>query len=482
MTSSHRQILRSSSIIGGASVVNVVIGLLRNKVAALLLGPAGVGIIGLLQNIVATASAVASLGMGNAATRQVAEAAAEDGAPGLGPLRRALFWGTAILAAVGTLALWLARGPVADALFGSRDYQTEVGWLGLAVGLTIIGLIQLAILTGLRRIGDVARVTIASAGIGSAVAVAALFAFVEAGIVPFVLAPPLVAVFAGWFYLARALPPRPSAPASARRLAPYWRAMAAFGVPVMVGGLLSTGGQLAVRAMIQNGLGAHALGYFQASWILSMTYLGFILSAMGTDYYPRLSAAVSDPPAANGLVNDQLEVVVLLAGPVLLLMIGFAPLALHLLYSAEFVVAAELLRWQIMGDVLKIVSWPLGYLLLARGRGKTYMAGEAVATAAFVAVTWFVLPAAGIAAAGIGFLAMYALYLLFLIAAARASGGFRWSPAALRGSARLAAAAVMVFLLCRFFPVAGMIGAAAGAGGLAFLGFGRLAPMIRAKL
>ena len=299
LTNSHGQILRSSSIIGGASVINVVIGLLRNKVAALLLGPAGVGIIGLLQNIVAVASAVASLGLGNAATRQIAEAAAEDGAPRLWPLRRALFWGTAILAAAGSLALWLARGPVADALFGSRDHQAAVGWLGAAVGVTIIGLIQVAVLTGLRRIGDVARVTIASAAVGSAVAVVALVAFGQDGIVLFVLAPPLAAAAAGWFYLTKALPPRPTA-SSPARLAPQWRAMIAFGLPVMVGGLFSTGGQLAVRAMIQNEAGADALGYFQAVWALSMTYLGFILTAMGTDYYPRLSAAIPIRPRPGG--------------------------------------------------------------------------------------------------------------------------------------------------------------------------------------
>ena len=90
-TGSHRQILRSSAILGGASVVNVIIGLARNKAPALLLAPAGVGIIGLLQNIVTTASTVASLGLGNAATRQVAEAAAEESAPRQWPLRRALF-------------------------------------------------------------------------------------------------------------------------------------------------------------------------------------------------------------------------------------------------------------------------------------------------------------------------------------------------------------------------------------------------------
>ena len=44
---SHRQILRSSFIIGGASVINILVGLLRIKVVAVLLGPAGVGLIGI---------------------------------------------------------------------------------------------------------------------------------------------------------------------------------------------------------------------------------------------------------------------------------------------------------------------------------------------------------------------------------------------------------------------------------------------------
>ena len=46
---SYRQILRSTSIIGGASVINILIGLVRVKVAAVLLGPAGIGLIGLFK-------------------------------------------------------------------------------------------------------------------------------------------------------------------------------------------------------------------------------------------------------------------------------------------------------------------------------------------------------------------------------------------------------------------------------------------------
>ena len=56
---SHRQIFRSSAIIGGASVINMVIGMVKVKVLAVLLGPAGIGLMGLYQNIMSMAATLA---------------------------------------------------------------------------------------------------------------------------------------------------------------------------------------------------------------------------------------------------------------------------------------------------------------------------------------------------------------------------------------------------------------------------------------
>ena len=58
--SSYRTILRSSAIVGGAQVVNILSGLLKMKAAAILLGPAGVGLVGLYQNLMQTAGSVAA--------------------------------------------------------------------------------------------------------------------------------------------------------------------------------------------------------------------------------------------------------------------------------------------------------------------------------------------------------------------------------------------------------------------------------------
>src|SRR5579872_5812373 len=110
---SYRTILRSSSIIGGASVVNIIVGLVRNKTAAVLLGPAGVGLIGLLYNLMQTAGAVAALGVGTVGTRQIAEAAAKGEEQDIARARRALFWGSLGLALTGALIFFLLRNMLA---------------------------------------------------------------------------------------------------------------------------------------------------------------------------------------------------------------------------------------------------------------------------------------------------------------------------------------------------------------------------------
>ena len=113
-SSSYRQILRSSSIIGGASVINIVLGIARMKAAAIFLGPAGVGLIGLLTNLTGVATAVAGMGVGNVGVRQIAEAAGKNDEAAIAQARRALFWATLFLAALGAGIFWLLRGVLAD--------------------------------------------------------------------------------------------------------------------------------------------------------------------------------------------------------------------------------------------------------------------------------------------------------------------------------------------------------------------------------
>jgi enterobacterial common antigen flippase len=62
---------------------------------------------------------------------------------------------------------------------------------------------------------------------------------------------------------------------------------------VMSSGLLVMSGAYLVRIIVLRKIGVAAAGFYQAAWAFGGLYVGFILTAMGTDFYPRLTAAVT---------------------------------------------------------------------------------------------------------------------------------------------------------------------------------------------
>lgn len=480
MSDSYRTILRSSSIIGGAQVINIAVSLVKMKAVAVLLGPAGVGLVGLYMNLVQTASTVSALGFGNVGTRQIATANAEGGDISVGRTRRALFWGTMGLALFGAAVFWALSGWIARVILDDPSRANDVAWLSLAVALTVAAGSQGALLTGLRRVGDLARINVLSGLAGAVLGVAALWLWGQGGLLALVLVAPVATFLFGHLYVSRLGPPT-GPPALLPELIREWRVMARLGSAFMISGLVTVLGFLVARTLVQRELGTEALGQFQAAWAIGMTYLGFVLSAMGTDYYPRLTAVIRDRAAAVRLVNEQTEVALLLCAPVLLAMLGLAPWVIHLLYSAEFGPAVEVLRWQLLGDILKVMSWPLGFVILASGAGKTFVLTESLGIGAFVLGVLIGLPLIGVTATGVAFLLLYIVYLPIVWVVGRRMIGFRWTRAVKAQALTVIAAALAVDIAARWSEPLGAVlgvGLAAITGSWALM---RLSSMAGAK-
>ncbi len=447
-------ILRSSSIIGGAQVINIAVGIVKMKVVALLLGPAGVGLIGLYLSLIQTASSIAGMGLSNVGTRQIVAAHAEGGDEAVGRTRRALFWGTMLLALIGAALFWLASDWIARVILADESRANDVAWLSLGVALMVAAGSQGALLTGLRRIGDLARINVGAGVIGATLGVVALWLWGVQGLIGMVLVAPLASFLLGHLYVLRLGPPAGST-INLPEMSREWWMMITLGFAFMLSGLVATLGHLAVRTLVQRELGGEALGQFQAAWTIGITYLGFVLNAMSADYYPRLTATMSDHTTATRLVNEQTEVALLLCAPVLLAMLGLAPWVIRLLYSAEFGPAVEILRWQLFGDILKVMSWPLGFVLLAAGAGKTYVATEGLGMGIFVLGVLIGLPLIGVTVTGVAFFALYVAYLPLVWVLGGRRIGFRWTRAVKMQALAIMGSAVAVDMASRFSHVAG---------------------------
>ena len=404
---SHRQIFRSSAIIGSASIISILIGIIKTKFLAVLLGPAGVGLMGLYQSIMNTAHTFAGCGLDTSGVRQIAASNGDQNVLAL--VRRSLLWGNLLLGSIGVALLWLAREPISELVFHDATHIKEIGWLGAGLIFSLLASSHMAVLQGLRRIGDIARVNILSSLSGLIIGVLIIWWQRQDGIHWFVISAPMSSfIFATW-YASRL--PKKGVEHDLSTIIREWQTMLRLGVPVMAAALITLVTQLIARAFVMRELGLDASGYFQASWAISMTYIGFVLGAMATDYLPRLTEAIQDPERAKRLVNEQTEMGLLMASPVLLAMLTFAPFLIELLYAKSFAPAAEILRWQVMGDIFKVFAWPMGFIVLALGRGDLFVATQLNWNVLYLLSLWFGMDEIGLLVVGVGFFAAYVVQL-----------------------------------------------------------------------
>jgi len=395
--SSYRRILWATSVIGGATLGALLIGLIRNKAIAIIGGPEAVGLLGLFTALVTMGASVAALGLDTSAVRKLSQKT--DDAEQAGNVRFAIWTLAWPLALLGAAAMWVFREPLARFVIENLAFADQVGWLGIGVAATVIAAAQMAILQSYSRIGDLARVRLGGSIVATIIGVAAVYRFGIGGIVIAVIATPLITcALASWAGMTL-----PSiARSSDLRVTDYWKALAAVGALVMLTNAVGSLTQLATRAIVTHELGLNAAGLYHASYAIVAVNLSLVLNAMAADYYPRLSRVADDPAAMSVVLNQQIHVGLVLAAPVMAVVSFAAPLVLQVLYSSQFSDSAFLLRLLIAAGLLRLPIWALGFVFLARGAGVSFLIGE-VAAASMIPLAWLLvapldLPGAGVAA------------------------------------------------------------------------------------
>ena len=452
--SSSRGLIKSMMVIGSAQVVKILVSIVRMKILAVLLGPSGVGLLSIYNSLQAMVQQAAGLGMGSSGVRQIASSRGEEAT--LTRVRRVLFAAHLVQGALAMCAVWLLRTPIAIWLFGDAARATEVGLIGIAILLALLGTAQTALLQGFRRIADLGRVTVLAAFTGTGAGLLAVWLQGEGGLIWFILVQPLTTVLVA-LHFTRRLPKPTAARLSVTEIWEIWKPMVKLGSAFMLGGLATTATLLLVRGRISQDLGLDAAGHFAAAWGIAMTYVGFLLGAMGADYYPRLTEVIHDRVLAVRLMNDQAQLGLAIGGPVLLLLIGLAPWLITLLYSAEFGPAVTLLQWQIVGNVFKLASWPMSFAIVAAGRSGFHIIAQLSFNIIYLSLVWWLLPIMGLLITAIAFLLGYVVYFYVVYFLAHRLTGFSWAPLSLRLLGLHASLAVALLALALTAPLAAAV-------------------------
>jgi O-antigen/teichoic acid export membrane protein len=406
---SYKQIAKSTSIFGGSQFANILLGIVRTKVLAVLLGTTGVGLNGMFQSIAELMRSLTGLGLSFSSVKEIAEAKQSNDSQRIGHTVTMLYrwlWFTGVLGMLLTIGLspWIS-----DYVFSDRKHILTICLISFSVLSGTVSSGQLALLQGMRKIGSMATASLYGAIGGLLTAVPLYWIFGLQGIVPALLAVSFIGLFFTWFFARRITVE--NVVQSYRESLKRGGGMVKLGIYTVVSGLVSTLTLFLLRSFILQSDGVAHVGLFQAVWSVSNMYMGGIMTAMAADYFPRLCSMNGDDPKTVRFTNEQTRFVLIVATPLIVLMLLVAPPILNLLYSNGFNAASTLLRWQIFGTFLKVIIWPVGFILLSKGRGARFLIVESTWFIIYYLATRLLWPHYGLESAGIAYVIAYVIYI-----------------------------------------------------------------------
>lgn len=421
-----KSIFRSTIILSGSSVVKILLSLVTAKVMALYLQPAGYGYYGLLQSFVGITSLVVGMGVATGLVRLGAGAVTHADQATISSLRSAswlLFAGMGCLVLVITVPL---RYSISLWALGNRGYGQTILLMVIATLFMVAGEIQMGTLNAYHRVEALGKCGVASALLAAAVSISMVLIWHIQGIVPAVIGGASVNYAVSRFFLTREIGPVQLQPVRRDMFKAAW-SLLRFGGPYAASMLVGTGVQLALPIVVLHLLSTESVGFYKAASAISVSYLGFLVTAMGQDYYPRVSAVADQPGALVGLINEQHRLVMIVAVPMILGTLALVPYLVPLVYSRKFVPTVEILEWQLIGDLFKFSSWTMSFVILARSRSFVFFLSELIPGTANLLMTWLAVHWFGLPGLGISFLVTFMIYYLIVWFIVRAEIPLVWT-------------------------------------------------------
>lgn len=401
---------RTSLLNATAVAIRLGTALALNKVLAVYVGPAGFGVIGQFQSLVAMLGALAGGAFGNGITKLTAEHAAD-------PARQVAVWRTAAtLALVGAAAaaavLLLFGEPLAGWLLGDPTLAGVMAWLALGlVGIAFNGLL-LSALAGLKAVEAFVLASIAGSLLSVVVAVTLV---VQAGLYGALVAAAIgqaVACVASVVFFRRVWKGRWLSLLGKidRRAA---RALGGFALMAAASAVVIPLAHIAIRDGLARLGGAELAGLWQAMFRLSDTHLLLLTTTLSLHFLPHF-AEIGDGSVLRAAVGKGYRFVLpVVCATSLAVWLLREPLV-RLLFTREFLPLTDALAWQLVGDVLKIGSWVPAFTMISHARTRLFIASEVVFALVLTLLCLAFAARFGLKGAAIGYALTYAIYWVFV--------------------------------------------------------------------
>ena len=403
-------LIKTSVLSAISTIIKVIAGFVSIKVVAVYVGPSGLALMGQMQNFISMMSSVASAGLNSGVVKYTAEHYEDE------QIKQKI-WSSALKISL-VLIIPIAIGIIFLAdfismqLLNTAEYSSIFIVFAITVIFFVLNGLLTSILNGQKEIKKLTILNIVGSLFGLAVTILLvtqyeLYGALIAGIVSQSIVFFITLAFvlkSSWFKLSMFLGSMDKE---------YRNKLLKYSLMTITYIITSSLSQIYIRHYLGANIGWDEAGYWQAIWRISETYLMLITTTLTIYYLPKLSSIQDKVELRKELLYGYkiiMPIVIVMALGIYI----FRDFIISILFSEAFSPMAELFFYQLIGDVIKIAAWLLGFIMVAKAMTRLSIFSEIFFACSFVGFVVLFVNIYGLIGVTIAFMVNYLIYMIFL--------------------------------------------------------------------
>jgi PST family polysaccharide transporter len=405
------KLIKTSFLSAVITFIKIASGFIASKVIAIFTGPSGVALIGTFTNFITIVLTFANGAINTGVIKYTAEDLEDESK--IKKLFSTSLRISIVCSFLTAIVLVLFARWISNWVFSGYEFSLIIRLFGLTVILYSLNTLLISILNGR---GDITTYAIVNA-IGSLTGLiltvflvylykinGALYALIFGQSIVFFVTATLIfkSTWFSWEYFKESYDSKIA------------KQLSRFSLMAIVTALTLPVTQIIIRNMITTKLGVDSAGYWQGMMRVSDGYLLLITTSLNTYYLPKLSALKDDKDLKKEIYSGyKIILPAVFLGCLLIYLCRL--FIIKTLYTPSFLPMENLFFWQLLGDFIKMASFVLAYMLLAKAMTKLYIITEILFNIIYLLLSYFLIDRLGLPGVTIAFALNYTLYLILML-------------------------------------------------------------------
>ena len=404
-------LVKTSFLSGIAAFVKIISVLVINKMLSVITGPGGLAIFAQFQNAQSIIATISQGGINSGVTKYTAEYYDRSD-------KKKMLWSASLLVTViftilASITTFFLSDLLSTYIFDNDSYSFAFKLLSVSLIFYSINQLLLSILNRLKEIKRYICVNVIQSIFALIISVILIFFYgINGALIAMVANQSVI-----FFVILIAL--RNHALIRLKNLTVWFnfehiKNLSKYSLMTLVSAISGPVSYLFVRNYVGVNYSWESAGHWQAMMYISTMYLLVITTALSTYYLPKLSELSNKKELRTEIYNGYkiiMPIVIILST----LMYFLKDFIVWLLFTPDFENMKELFFWQMFGDVIKISSWLISYIMLAKANVKRFVITEITFSLSFSFLCVIFLQFSGVIGLSYAYAANYLLYLVCMV-------------------------------------------------------------------